>query len=74
MVLLSQFQVTGWHIFFKEISCMSNAQVRLIASAIALLAGGIIATTSNIDVNVSIFIILISSIIFLVEYWRLQKP
>ena len=53
---------------------MSNAQVRLIASAIALLAGGIIANTSNIDVNVSIFIILISSIIFIVEYWRLQTP
>jgi hypothetical protein len=53
---------------------MSNAQVRLIASAIALLAGGIIANTSNIDVSVSIFIILISSIIFIVEYWRLQTP
>jgi hypothetical protein len=59
----------------KEISDMlSNAQVRLIASAIALLAGGILANTSNIDVNVSIVIILISSIIFIVEYWRLQKP
>ena len=32
---------------------MSNAQVRLLASAIALLAGGILANTSNIDVNVS---------------------
>jgi len=60
--------------FFKEICYMSNAQVRLIASAIALLAGGIIANASNIDVNVSIVIILISSIIFIVEYWRLQNP
>jgi len=51
---------------------MSNAQARLLASAIALLAGGIIANTDNIDVNVSIFIILISSIIFIVEYWRCQ--
>ena len=53
---------------------MSNAQVRLIASAIALLAGGIIANTSNIDVSVSIIIILISSFIFVVEYLLLQKP
>jgi hypothetical protein len=53
---------------------MSNAQVRLLASAIALLAGGIIANTSNINVNVSIAIILISSIIFIAEYWRLHKP
>jgi hypothetical protein len=60
--------------FFKEILYMSNAQVRLLASAIALLAGGILATTDNIDVNVSIAIILISAIIFIVEYWRLQKP
>jgi hypothetical protein len=60
--------------FYKEVFYMSNAQVRLLASAIALLAGGIIASTDNIDVNVSIFIILISSIIFIVEYWRLQKP
>lgn len=53
---------------------MSNAQVRLIASAIALLAGGIIANTNNVDVNVSITIILVSSAIFIVEYWRCQRP
>ena len=44
---------------------MSNTQVRLLASAIALLAGGIIANTDNINVNVSIAIILVSSIIFI---------
>jgi len=49
---------------------MSNTQVRLIASAIALLAGGIIANSNNIDINVSIVIILISSAIFIIEYWR----
>jgi hypothetical protein len=53
---------------------MSNAQVRLIASAIALLAGGIIANADNINVNVSIAIILVSAVIFIVEYWRCQKP
>ena len=53
---------------------MSNEQVRLLASAIALLAGGIIANTDNINVNVSITIILVSSVIFMVEYWRCQKP
>ena len=40
---------------------MSNSQVRLLSSAIALLAGGVIANTTNIDVNVSIVIILIGS-------------
>jgi hypothetical protein len=52
---------------------MSNSQVRLFSSAIALLAGGVLANTSNIDVNVSIAIILISSVLFVVEYFRNQK-
>lgn len=43
---------------------MSNSQVRLLSSAIALLAGGVISQTNNIDVNVSITIILISSVLF----------
>ena len=51
---------------------MSNSQVRLLSSAIALLAGGIIANTTNIDVNVSIAIILVSSALFVVEYFRNQ--
>jgi hypothetical protein len=53
---------------------MTNVQARLIASTIALLAGGIIANATNIDVNVSIAIILVSSIMFIVEYIRCQKP
>jgi len=52
---------------------MTNSQVRLLASAIALLAGAVLATTGNIDVNVSIAIILISSVLFIVEYFRNQK-
>ncbi len=52
---------------------MSNSQVRLLSSAIALLAGAVLATTGNIDVNVSIAIILISSVLFIVEYFRNQK-
>jgi len=51
---------------------MTNSQVRLLSSAIALLAGGVIANTTNIDVNVSIAIILISSILFIVEYFRIN--
>jgi hypothetical protein len=51
---------------------MSNSQVRLLSTAIALLAGGVIANTSNIDVNVSIAIIVISSVLFLVEYFRIS--
>ncbi len=52
---------------------MTNQQVRLIASAIALLAGGIIAS-SAIHVNVGIVIVLISGAMFAVEYLRCQKP
>ena len=52
---------------------MSNSQVRLLSSAIAMLAGGVIANTTNIDVNVSIAIILVSSALFVVEYFRSQK-
>jgi len=52
---------------------MSNSQVRLLSSAIALLAVGVLANTYNIDVNVSIVIILVSSALFIVEYFRNQK-
>lgn len=52
---------------------MTNSQVRLLSSAIAMLAGGVIANTTNIDVNVSIVIILLSSVIFIIEYFRLQR-
>lgn len=52
---------------------MSNSQVRLLSVSIALLAGAVLATTGNIDVNVSIWIILISSALFIVEYFRNQK-
>lgn len=52
---------------------MTNSQVRLLSSAIALLAGGVIANTHNINVNVSIIIILASSALFIVEYLRNQK-
>ena len=45
---------------------MTNTQVRLIASAIALLAGGVIANTTNIDVNVSTLIILVSATMYVV--------
>jgi hypothetical protein len=59
--------------FTKEFSDMTNTQVRMIASAIFLLAGGVIANTTNIDVNVSIVIIFVSAAIFIVEYLRSQK-
>jgi hypothetical protein len=51
---------------------MTNSQVRLLSSAIAMLAGGVIANTSNIDVNISIAIILVSSVLFVVEYFRIN--
>lgn len=52
---------------------MTNGQARLISSAMVLLAGGVIANTNNIDVNVPIVIILFSSLIFVIEYLRNQR-
>lgn len=52
---------------------MTNSQVRLLSSALALLAGGVIANTKNIDVNVSIVIILVRAVLFIVEYFLNQK-
>ena len=49
---------------------MTNAQVRLLSSAIALLAGGVIASTGNVHVNVGLFIIILSGAMFVAEYWR----
>jgi hypothetical protein len=52
---------------------MTNTQVRLMASAIVLLAGGIMANSAHLDTNVSLAIIVISAALFVAEYWRCQK-
>ena len=52
---------------------MTNSQVRLLSTAIAMLAGGVTGITNNIDVNVPIAIILVSSVLFVVEYFRNQR-
>ena len=52
---------------------MTNVQVRLLAAAIALLAGAVTAGTNNLDVNVGIVIILVSGAIFLSKYVRAQR-
>jgi ABC-type Mn2+/Zn2+ transport system permease subunit len=52
---------------------MNNQQVRLLASAIAMIAGALAASTYNLNVNVGITIILVSSVLFLVEYVRSQR-
>ena len=49
---------------------MTNAQVRLLAAALALIAGGIIANARSVDVNVGLIIIILSAVIFAVEYVR----
>ena len=52
---------------------MTNVQARLISAAIALLAGALAASTDNLNVNVGIFIILVSGAIFIAEYIRSQR-
>ena len=52
---------------------MTNVQVRLLAAAIALLAGAHAASTDNLDVNVGIAIIVVSGAFFLADYVRSQR-
>jgi hypothetical protein len=52
---------------------MTNVQVRLLAAAIAMLAGAVAASTDNLDINVGITIIFVSGVLFLVEYIRSQR-
>ena len=54
---------------------MTNQQVRLLAAAIALIAGALAASTDNLNVNVNIgiVIILVSGAMFLTEYVRSQR-
>ncbi len=49
---------------------MSNVQARLLASALAMVAGAIAAATDNLDVNVGIVIILVSGAVLVAEYIR----
>ena len=51
---------------------MTNVQVRLLASSIALIGGAIAASTDNLNVNVGLAIILVSGAIFVAEYVRCQ--
>lgn len=52
---------------------MTNVQVRLLAAAIALVAGALAASTDNLDVNVGIAMTLVSGAMFLTEYVRAQR-
>ncbi len=52
---------------------MTNVQVRLLAAAIAMLAGAVAASTDNLDINVGITIIFVSGVLFVVEYIRSQR-
>ena len=52
---------------------MTNVQVRLLAAAIAMLAGAVAASTDNLDVNGGITIIFVSGVLFLVESIRSQR-
>ncbi len=54
-------------------STVTNVQARLLASAIALLAGALAASTDNLNVNVGIAMILVGGAIFVAEYVRSQR-
>ena len=49
---------------------VTNIQVRLLAAAIALVAGALAASSTALDVNVGIIIIILSGAVFIAEYVR----
>ncbi len=49
---------------------MNNSQTRMLAAATGLLAGAIASLSDNLDVNVSIVIILFTSAMLLGEWFR----
>jgi hypothetical protein len=49
---------------------MTNSQTRMLASSIGLIGGAIISQTDNLNINLSIVIILITFAMLLVEYSR----
>ncbi len=52
---------------------MTNAIGRLIAAAIAMVAGAVACTASGLDIRVGITILLVATALFAVEYFRMQK-
>ena len=52
---------------------MTNAIGRLIAAAMAMVAGAVSCTASNLDINVGITILVVATVLFAVEYFRVQK-
>ncbi len=49
---------------------MTNVQMRMLASVLALFSGVVLSFSDNIEVSVSIAIILVSSAAFVAEYVR----
>ena len=52
---------------------MSNTSGRLIAAAIAMVAGAIACSTEYLNINVGIAILVVASALFVAEYFRAQK-
>ena len=52
---------------------MTNTAGRLIAAAIAMVAGAIACSTENLDINIGIVILFVASALFVAEYFRAQK-
>ncbi len=52
---------------------MTNSQTRMLAASISMVAGAIAALSDNLDVNVSIVIILLSGAMLIGEWLRSFK-
>ncbi len=53
-----------------EVIHMTNIQVRLLASAIVMVAGALAVSSTSLDVNLGIVIIFLSGAVFIAEYVR----
>ncbi len=49
---------------------MTNSQMRMLASSIGMLAGAVAGLSDNLDVNVSIAVVLVTFVMLLAEYVR----
>jgi hypothetical protein len=53
---------------------MTNAVGRLIATAIAMVAGAVACTASGLNINFGMAVLVVATALFVAEYFRTQSP
>ncbi|HKZ44035.1 MAG TPA: hypothetical protein VJZ78_03250 [Anaerolineales bacterium] len=52
---------------------MTDLQTRLLSSALGMIAGAILCTTDNVNINIGLGILIVCTVLFVFEYFRAQK-